>query len=105
MEPFVRGFGVVVLSAVFALANVTLAQPPAAPYAGSWPEFLADRTGKSSARGLIDQWPEGGPKEVWRAAGGVGMSGLAVVGSRLVTLVQKEGQQWLVALDTASGKQ
>src|SRR5439155_15021162 len=48
--------------------------------------------------------PEGGPKEAWRAAGGVGMSGLAISRGRVVTLVQKDGKQWLIALDAQSGK-
>jgi outer membrane protein assembly factor BamB len=53
----------------------------------------------------LDKWPAGGLKEVWRVKGGVGMSGLAISRGRALTLVQRAGQQWLVALDAATGKQ
>jgi outer membrane protein assembly factor BamB len=73
--------------------------------AADWPQFLGpSRNGISAETGLIDKWPEGGPKEVWRAPGGVGMSGLAIKEGKLLTLVQREGQQWVVAHDAQTGK-
>lgn len=73
--------------------------------ADDWPQFLGpDRTGISRERGLVDSWPAGGPKEIWRSPGGVGMSGMAISRGRLITLVQKDGRQWLIALDANSGK-
>jgi outer membrane protein assembly factor BamB len=72
---------------------------------GGWPQFLGPRrNGISAETGLLDKWPQNGPEEVWRVSGGVGMSGLAIRGGRLVTLVQREGQQWLVAHDARTGK-
>lgn len=69
-----------------------------------WPQFLGpNRNGISTETGLINHWPAGGPTEVWRVPGGVGLSGLAVASGRVVTLVQKEGQQWLVAVDAKLG--
>ena len=73
--------------------------------AGEWPQFLGPtRNGISTETGLLETWPTDGPKKVWQAAGGVGMSGIAVSGGRAITLVQKDGQQWLIALDARSGK-
>jgi outer membrane protein assembly factor BamB len=73
--------------------------------ADDWPQFLGpERTGIARERGLLDAWPASGPKEVWRVPGGVGMSGLAISSGRLVTLVQKDGQQWLISLDAKTGK-
>jgi outer membrane protein assembly factor BamB len=70
-----------------------------------WPQFLGPhRNGLSDETGLLTQWPAAGPPEVWRVAGGVGMSGLVISGGRVITLVQKEGQQWALALDAVSGK-
>lgn len=70
-----------------------------------WPQFLGPkRNGMSAEKGLVEAWPEGGLKVLWRAPGGVGMSGIAVQGDRLVTMVQREGRQWLVAHDAKSGK-
>jgi outer membrane protein assembly factor BamB len=73
--------------------------------AADWPQFLGPaRNGISSESGLLDLWPEGGPKEVWRANGGVGMSGLAISRGRLITLIQKDGKQWLTALNAQTGR-
>jgi outer membrane protein assembly factor BamB len=74
--------------------------------AADWPQFLGpSRNGISAETGLMEKWPEGGPKEVWRVPGGVGMSGLAISGGKLLTLVQREGQQWVVAHDAKTGKE
>lgn len=78
--------------------------PPAAASA-EWPQILGpNRNGISSETGLIDSWPAAGPREVWRAKGGVGMSGLAISRGRLVTMVQRDGDQWVIALDAQTGK-
>jgi len=71
----------------------------------TWPQFLGPhRNGRSDETGLLSQWPTAGPPEVWRVAGGMGMSGLVISGGRVITLVQKEGQQCALALDAVSGK-
>jgi outer membrane protein assembly factor BamB len=73
--------------------------------AGDWPQFLGpERTGVSDETGLLDAWPDGGPREVWRAKGGVGMSGLAISAGKLLTLVERDGKQCLAALDAKTGK-
>src|SRR5437762_13890194 len=73
--------------------------------AADWPQFLGpERNGLSAETGLLETWPEGGPKVMWRANGGVGMSGIAIADGHLCTLIQKEGQQWLVARDPLSGE-
>ncbi len=70
-----------------------------------WPQFLGpDRNGISRESGLLFAWPKEGPREEWRVAGGVGMSGLAISGGRLTTMVQKEGRQWVVSLDPKTGE-
>lgn len=82
--------------------GITMAQQPA----GEWSQFLGpNRNGISAETGLIKSWPAGGPKEVWRVAGGVGMSGPAISQGKLVTLVQREGKQSVVGLNAATGKE
>ena len=77
---------------------------PAKP-AGEWPQFLGpQRNGVSPETGLLKAWPTAGPPEVWRSAGGPGMSGLAISGGHIVTLVQREGQQTAIALDARTGQ-
>lgn len=72
----------------------------------SWPQFLGpSRNGVSSETGLISKWPAGGLKEVWRVPGGIGMSGVVVQNGRAVTMVQREGRQWLVVLDSRTGEE
>ncbi|MBS0206288.1 MAG: PQQ-binding-like beta-propeller repeat protein [Planctomycetes bacterium] len=72
---------------------------------GEWPQFLGPhRNGISDETGLLTEWPEAGPKLVWRAPGGVGMSGLTISRGRLVTMVQRDGKQRVVSLDVKSGK-
>ncbi|MCH8831090.1 MAG: PQQ-like beta-propeller repeat protein, partial [Planctomycetes bacterium] len=71
-----------------------------------WPQFLGpDRNGLSAETGLLDSFPPTGPPLVWRVPGGVGMSGLAVSQGKVVTMVQRGGKQWVIALDANSGKQ
>jgi outer membrane protein assembly factor BamB len=72
--------------------------------AADWPQFLGpNRDGLSAETGLVEAWPAAGLAEVWRAPGGVGQSGLSIADGRLYTLLQRDGQQWIVALDAASG--
>jgi outer membrane protein assembly factor BamB len=74
--------------------------------AGDWPQFLGPgRTGISQETGLLGAFPASGPKELWRVPGGVGMSNVSVAGNQVVTLVQKQGRQWIVALDAKTGQE
>ena len=70
-----------------------------------WPQFLGPhRNGISSETGLLETFPTEGPPVVWKVEGGVGMSGLAVVGGTAFTLVQDAEQQYVLALDAKTGK-
>ena len=74
-------------------------------FAEDWPQHLGpQRNGISTEIGLVSVWPAAGLQVKWRAAGGAGMSGLAIHDSLVVTLVQKEGQQFALALDRDSGR-
>lgn len=78
---------------------------PADAEQGEWPQFLGPhRNGISDEKGLLTEWPDAGPKVVWRVPGGIGMSGLAISRGKVVTMVQRDGKQWVVALDAKSGK-
>jgi outer membrane protein assembly factor BamB len=57
------------------------------------------------ATGLLRQWPEGGPRELWRVSTlGVGKSAVIESGGRAFTAAQVEGGQWAYCLDPATGK-
>ena len=90
---------------VAAIAITTAARSLSAEESG-WPQFLGpNRNGISSETGLMTAWPEAGPGEVWRVQGGAGRSGLVGRGSRVVTMVQRDRKQLVVALDVKDGKE
>jgi outer membrane protein assembly factor BamB len=75
--------------------------------AADWATWLGpNRDGRSTETGLLASWSDGGPKSVWKVKSlGEGYSSLAVVGNRIYTQGQEGGQQFVLALDVASGKQ
>jgi outer membrane protein assembly factor BamB len=73
--------------------------------AADWPQFLGPaRNGISAESDLIQQWPADGPKVLWRVEGGAGMSGVAILNGRAVTLIQRDGDQVVLVLDANTGK-
>lgn len=73
--------------------------------ADDWPEFLGkNRNGTSSEASLIDSFPSNGPTIRWRVPGGVGMSAVVVQAEHAVTSWNADGKQWLVCLDSSTGK-
>ena len=92
--------------AVLASIVVLLSATGGYSQGNAWPQFLGpDRNGISTETGLLKQWPVGGPKEVWRVPGGVGMAGLAIQEDLLVTTVQTTKSQFVLGLSAASGKE
>lgn len=74
--------------------------------AEGWFQFLGPhRDGIADDKNLADEFPSAGPTQVWKVGGGVGSSGIVVADSKAITLVQKQGRQWAVALDIKAGKQ
>src|SRR6476620_10555819 len=80
--------------------------------ADSWPTFRGQqRTAIAPDKGLLDAWPEAGPKVVWQTAGaGRGYSSLAIVGGRIYTLgdapsTAEDKDEYLVCFNQADGKQ
>jgi len=72
----------------------------------NWPQFLGiHRNGISAETGLIDKWPDKGPKVIWRSKGGVGMSGLAIDRGSLITMVQIGDEQQVLALNAKTGEE
>ncbi len=69
-----------------ASAGAALAEPNDVA-AGDWPQFRGHhRDGMSPATGLLDSWPEEGPKELWRVSLGEGYSAVSIAGGRLYTM-------------------
>jgi len=71
-----------------------------------WPQWRGQkRDGISAERGLLKDWPAGGPPLAWRANGaGTGYSSFSAAHGRLYTLGARGGTAHLLAYDAASGK-
>ena len=91
---------VAAIAALLILAwNVTQIQ------ADDWPQWRGPRRdGVSLETGLMQTWPEGGPKVAWQAAGlGGGYSSVIVGQGRLITMGRRESDVVVTALDEATG--
>jgi outer membrane protein assembly factor BamB len=73
--------------------------------AADWPQWRGpDRSEVSRETGLLKQWPEGGPKQVWlyRNAG-IGYAGPAVAAGRLYTTGARGDREFVLAIDAQDG--
>src|SRR5262249_11098868 len=86
------------------LIIVLLVAVPA--FAADWPQWLGpNHNGSSPETGLLTTWPAQGPKLLWKVPGGEGYSAVAVAGGKAYTLVQRGGNELVLALDAVSGKE
>lgn len=83
-------------------------RPPSEPGAGAaWPQWRGpNRDGISSETGWRKDWPAEGPRLLWRAQVGAGLSSSVVAGGRLITHGNDgAGTDSVFALDAATGAQ
>jgi outer membrane protein assembly factor BamB len=80
---------------------------PSASGEVSWPTWRGlNRDGGSSESGLLSRWPQGGPKLLWKAGNlGQGFSSLSIDDGRIFTMGDRDGGQFVIALDLDSGKE
>ena len=66
-----------------------------------WPCWLGpNHDSKSLDKGLLKEWPEGGPKQLWKVSGiGNGFSSVAVAGGKIYVTGTEKGKGTLSALD------
>lgn len=89
MKCLVLFLGLVLLGSFAVLADGT-----------DWPQYRGpNRDGVSSETGLLDEWPEGGPKELWRTSLGHGFSGISMSGGRIYTMLSEGSDEFVVCLD------
>ncbi|MCG8606428.1 PQQ-like beta-propeller repeat protein [bacterium] len=71
-----------------------------------WPQWRGpNRDGLSPETGLLKNWPENGPEELWRISVGAGFSGVSVADGKLYTMWNENDSQYLICLDALSGKE
>jgi len=73
--------------------------------AANWPQWGGpQRNFMVEAKGLAETWPASGPKRLWSRPLGEGHSSVIVEADRLYTMYSKGEQEFVVALDRATGK-
>ncbi len=101
-QPKVAGQPCRVISIILALLSAMAVQ------AAEWPQWRGpDRDGISHEKGLLQEWPEEGPKLVWRVDKlGDGYSTPAIAGGRIF-LINNKGldNEYVQALRVKDGKQ
>lgn len=79
---------------------------PTSPARHDWPQWRgANRDAVSSETGLLEEWPEGGPRVVWRTKVGAGYSSVSISDGKLYTLWDEKESQYLFCLDASTGKE
>jgi outer membrane protein assembly factor BamB len=88
--------------AVLALTSVSVSLR-----ADDWPQWQGpDRTNVSKETGLLKKWPKEGPKLLWTFENaGEGYSAPAIVGDRLYTMGARGKSEFVIVLDTTTGKE
>src|SRR5262245_66225743 len=72
------------------LVAVAFLALPLTASADDWPQWLGPkRDGVWREQGILDKFPAGGPKVVWRQPLGVGYTGPAVIGDRVYVMDRK----------------
>lgn len=75
-------------------------------WAEDWPRWRGPRQdGISLETGLLKEWPENGPRQLWSVPLSGGFSSMAVADGRLFTQTKKENQEIVLCLDAATGKE
>lgn len=75
--------------------------PNESAFGADWPQYRGPlRNDVSEERGLLAEWPAGGPALLWTFTDtGIGLSGSAVVGDQLLTIGGRGEDEFLIALN------
>ena len=76
-------------------------------FGADWPQWRGDsRRDHSPDKGLLAQWPQEGPKQVWSFNNaGSGYAGFAIAKDSLFTMGLRDGMEFLIAVDASTGKE
>jgi outer membrane protein assembly factor BamB len=121
MRSAVATVGIVLLPWTLSCAETPVKTPAAvatgvAPLAPvnsrDWPQWRGpNRDGKSVETGLLDQWPQGGPRLVWNSRDvnkgknvGTGYASLAIANGRIYTMGDRDKAGHIICLELETGK-
>lgn len=76
-------------------------------YGADWPKYAGpDRDNVSREEGLLQEWPESGPEQVWRRSLGAGFGGAAVRDGKVYVLDRVDRQKDVfICMDLESGEE
>ncbi len=96
-----------ITSLLFTVVSLSLGLCAFTSFGDDWPGWRGpNRDDISLETGLLQDWPEGGPKRLWVSVGaGMGYAGFAVVENRLFTLGQFEDGEFGLCINTEDGKE
>ena len=101
----VTELGAIAAVALLVVAWPAAAEPPAGKPATGWFQWRgAERNGISAEADWLAQWPEGGPKQLWRRTIGVGYSAVSVSDGRLYTMGNADNTDTVWCLNADTGK-
>ena len=85
---------------------LTLSTFALSTFAADWPQWRGpNRDGVSTETGILDEWPEGGPKLLWKATGvGAGFSSVSVANGRIYTMGDGKESSNVHCLNPKDGK-
>src|SRR5262245_23769266 len=79
---------------------------PALVLANDWPRWRGqDLNGMSKEMGGTISWPQEGPKQLWKAAVGIGFSSLTVADGRVFTMGNSNETDTVFCFEESSGKE
>lgn len=83
---------------LFALTTLTAS-------AGDWPQWQGPaRTAMSAEKGLLQEWPAGGPAQTWKAAGiGTGYGGISVSNGLIFSISNRGAEEVAWAISEKDG--
>jgi outer membrane protein assembly factor BamB len=88
------------------LAEATLMEEEPAPASAGWPQWRGPhRDGVARAPGLLTEWPDDGPAQLWQARIGDGYSSFAVQDGRVYTLFHQGKQEVVVCWRAEDGEE
>ena len=105
MKPLLLPLFAVVIVSLGVMPQVH-AQGEFTPRQFDWPQWQGpNRTAISQEKGLLQSWPEGGPKLLWKATGlGKGYSTPTVAAGRIFIMGSIDKSEYVIALREKDGK-
>jgi outer membrane protein assembly factor BamB len=100
------GHGMVIVFALFRLFCTTTHAAESELTAAEWRQWRGpNRDGVSYETGLLKDWSEAAPKELWRIPLGEGFSGISIANGRLYTLYAKGKDEIVACFDAKTGEE